>query len=370
MSNMPTPHCILRWNIVPESLRTADGEFSSSELAPGVRPPFVFPAHKQIKVRYMPFCAPGIRQKLHYLMFCGWVVAWVVAFRAKWIYCSDPLVCPAARLLSRVPGIRIIYHEHDAPGKQDGISALLISSRNVIAHRAWLNILPNERRAEQFKLETGTTRPIKCVWNCPRREELVALHRAAPAVDIWLMYHGSLVPDRLPLTILEALTILPGNVKLRIIGYETIGSAGYTKAIREKARELRILERIEFLGAVSRYKLLAYGSASDIGLSFMPMTSKDINMRTMTGASNKAFEYMASGLALLVSDLPDWIASFVDPGYALACNPADAGSIARAIGKLVANPALRRTMGDSGRKRIEEEWNYETQFAPVYEAMG
>ena len=48
----------------------------------------------------------------------------------------------------------------------------------------------------------------------------------------------------------------------------------------------------------------------------MPLTSDDVNLRTMAGASNKPFDYLARGLALLVSDLAEWKALFVDPGTA------------------------------------------------------
>ena len=46
-------------------------------------------------------------------------------------------------------------------------------------------------------------------------------------------------------------------------------------------------------------------------------------MQNMVGASNKPFDYMACGLPLLVTDLPEWTSTFVEPGYARACNPDD-----------------------------------------------
>ena len=54
-------------------------------------------------------------------------------------------------------------------------------------------------------------------------------------------------------------------------------------------------------------------------------------MLHMAGASNKPFDYMAAGLALLVSDQPDWRAMFVEPGYARACDPTDPSSIATSL---------------------------------------
>ena len=59
----------------------------------------------------------------------------------------------------------------------------------------------------------------------------------------------------------------------------------------------------------------------------MPRSTENINLRHMVGASNKAFDYMACGLPLLVTDLPEWVTAFVEPGYARACNPDDPDSI-------------------------------------------
>ena len=74
-------------------------------------------------------------------------------------------------------------------------------------------------------------------------------------------------------------------------------------------------------------------------------STDDLNIRHLTGASNKAFDYMAAGLALLVSDLPDWHAMFVAPGYALACDPADPASLKAALGWLLDHPEARRRHG-------------------------
>jgi glycosyltransferase involved in cell wall biosynthesis len=97
----------------------------------------------------------------------------------------------------------------------------------------------------------------------------------------------------------------------------------------------------------------------------MPTRSDDINLNTMTGASNKPFDYLACGLALVVSDLPDWRLMFVDPGYAVCCNPDEPSSIEHAVHALVDRPGKMRAMGELGRQRILCDWNYETQFAPI-----
>jgi len=122
---------------------------------------------------------------------------------------------------------------------------------------------------------------------------------------------------------------------------------------------------VEYLGQLSRDRLLAEAVRADIGLALLPLNPDDVNLKHMLGASNKVFDYMASGLALLVPELPDWISSFVDPGYGRSCNPADTRSLAAQLGWFAANPDNRRKMGAKGRAKIESDWNYEKAFAPV-----
>jgi spore maturation protein CgeB len=72
---------------------------------------------------------------------------------------------------------------------------------------------------------------------------------------------------------------------------------------------------------------------------------------------------------LLVSDLPDWISTFVHPGYARACNPEDADSIERELRWYLEHPAERNAMGRMCKDKIRREWNYETEFDPVLVEM-
>jgi spore maturation protein CgeB len=114
---------------------------------------------------------------------------------------------------------------------------------------------------------------------------------------------------------------------------------------------------------------LAHCAQATVGLAFMPKRSSDINMVAMTGASNKPFDYMACGLGLIVSDLPEWRTMFVKPGHAVACDPEVPASIARAIAWFVEHPREAAEMRARGRLKIMAEWNYEAQFEPVLGLM-
>jgi glycosyltransferase involved in cell wall biosynthesis len=227
--------------------------------------------------------------------------------------------------------------------------------------------LPNLQRLSRFKATAADREPTLCVWNCPRRDEVGPPRARANDVGVRLLYHGTIVPSRLPLRFLEALPDLPVN--MLVIGYETQGHPGYTFELRRYAERLGIADRLHILPGLPRYQLLGMSRQADIGLSLVPAVSDDMNMRWMTGASNKPFDYMAGGLALLVSDMPDWRQMYVAPGYGLACNPENPASVRDALRWLIEHPTQMRAMGELGRQRIAADWNYETQFGPVLDRI-
>jgi glycosyltransferase involved in cell wall biosynthesis len=325
----------------------------------------------QIRVELLRDCAGGWRNRLRYLSFLGWVVVKALSWSPNWIYASDMSVCPVAYLLSFFPSTQMIYHEHDSPAeKATGLfQRFLLFFRRLLARRA-LCILPNEQRESIFRKETRAASSC-VVWNCPTVDE-ISSQRAAPDHDsVWVMYHGSIVPQRLPLAVAYSFKLLPPEVKLRVAGYETVLNQGYVNRLRAEFRELQIEDRFEFIGSVAtRKELLAWCAKSHVGLALMPEQTSDINMLHMTGASNKPFDYLSSGMCLLVSDLPDWKGLFVDSGYGLACSASDPHSIAGALNWFVNHRDEMLRMGEAGRKKIATDWNYEKQFEGVLALMN
>ena len=337
-----------------------------------------FPSHERITVKRLPSVSSGTWQKLHYLTFVLWAMRWTLRWRPDWVYVSDPLACPAAFLLSFLPGVSALYHEHDSPApaahakEESAWMRVVRHGRRQLVQRAEVCVLPNEQRAQHFAEETEVpTSNVQCVWNCPARGE--AKPRLTPGTvedELRVLYHGSLNTARLPFSILKALSDLPERVRLEVVGYETIGSKGYLKNLEEYASRYDVLHRINIRGAIpQRAKLLGHARTCHVGLSFMPMHTDGLNMQYMAGASNKPFDYMASGLPLIVSDLPDWREMYVEPGYGLACDPRDPASIAEVLRFYVENPERRRQMGKEGHQRILGGWNYENQFRPVRERL-
>jgi len=332
-----------------------------------------FPPDERIQVRQLRFQPAGWRQKAHYAYFHLWCLLWAIRWRPTWIYASDPLSAPFAWFATVVLRIPVVFHEHDSPARaaSSGSLARFCSRMRIrCARRAALGVLPNGRRADAFAATTKCPIPPLVVWNCPRRREVAPARQRCEEGRLRLLYHGSIVQERLPVAVIEALAALPEGVSLTVVGYETVGSMGYLDTLRSRAAELGISRRLETLGTLARRELMEVCRTHDLGLSLMPLHSEDENLHAMTGASNKPFDYLACGLAVLVSQLSDWEEMFVRPGYGLSCDPSSPESIAAAVGQLYANPERTRAMGERGRRRILNDWNYERQFQPVLDILS
>ena len=227
-------------------------------------------------------------------------------------------------------------------------------------------IFPNEARAGIARDELGFSDDrLHVVWNMPRRCEL-PMREKRPDEPLLLYYHGNISPFCCR-AVIEAVRQFGGRVRLLIAGYEAPGAAGTSGGCCDMAAGPD--SPVRYLGPIPRSDLLGVAARAHVGLAVVPGDTDDINIRHLTGASNKAFDYMAAGLALLVSDLPDWRAMFVAPGYALACDPADLASMKAALGWFIDHPEARGDMGARGRARIAADWNYDTAFRRVIASL-
>ena len=330
-----------------------------------------FPEHPRIDFHLASSSAAGWLQKLHYLRFCGWALGWILRRRATWVYASDALTSPVAWLASFLPGVRVVYHEHDSPGRgpHSPFMRTLLGFRRRLLRRAVIVVAPNAERGQLIVEDAGTAIPLISVWNCPRQVEAASVTEHQPGNESWIVYQGSIVPVRVPRALIEALALVNPCVKLRVIGYETAGHIGYVGELQRLAASLGVDHRVEFIPTVPRNELLEWTDRSQIGLSLMPTRTDEVNERWMRGASNKTFEYLARAVPVLVSDLPEWQATFVASGFGLACRPDDARSIATALRWFHEHRDEARSMGERGRQQILNEWNYEKQFAPVLHLM-
>ena len=284
-------------------------------------------------------------------------------------------MCLAIQWALQVSRKRIVYHEHDSlDDNNDCKTRLIVRARNYVAKRAEICVLPNTKRANYFHVQTKCLDPPLVVWNCPSKQELDfqeknrTRDRKHSQEHLRVVYCGSLNETRVPFTYIHSLVLEP-RIELTLIGYETNGSRGFSEQFQKIARELYVDGRVKIRGQIPRHEVFQSLRDADVAIATLPLGSADMNFIGMLGASNKSFDGLSCGIPMLISDLSDWVETFVGHGVAKACDPSDASSIASALGWFADNPQETKEMGRKGRSMIDECWNYEYQFASVLKRM-
>jgi glycosyltransferase involved in cell wall biosynthesis len=121
-----------------------------------------------------------------------------------------------------------------------------------------------------------------------------------------------------------------------------------------------ISHRIQFLGEYADIPLLL--SAADFGL----LTSRE------EGFSNVILEGMSAGLAMIVTDVGGNAEAVIDEETGFVVPPRNPKAISDAILRLARDPALRQTLGDSARDRVEKTFSIDQcvkAYAELYEDL-
>jgi glycosyltransferase involved in cell wall biosynthesis len=149
-----------------------------------------------------------------------------------------------------------------------------------------------------------------------------------------IVYAGQLYPWKGVSTLVSALAELPG-AHLKIIGGLS-SEDQHTRALRQMAHDLAVLERTEFTGFVPHARVaeaMAGAAAAVVPLPDNPMA------RYFTSPL-KLYEYMAAGLPIVASDLPALREVLEHERNALLVPPEDSAALASALRRLLAEPKL------------------------------
>lgn len=144
--------------------------------------------------------------------------------------------------------------------------------------------------------------------------------------------------------LIQAMVYLSEEVKLFILG-----SGSLSKSLRQLAVELKISERVHFLGEVSQDALPSYLALAEVFCR--PSLSEGLGIAFL--------EAMAMGVAIVatkVGGIPD----FLEEGVTgLFCEVSNPESIAAAIKRLLDDSALRERIAANGRKLVREKYDWD-----------
>lgn len=184
-----------------------------------------------------------------------------------------------------------------------------------------------------------------------------------------LVYHGSLSEERGLLHCVELIrrlqTIVP-NVQLWIIG----GSRSPAFMAKLKARiEDGLTERVRLLPWMSHRKLREYLSLADIGL-FLPDLGHD---RYRRAEPVKFFEYAASAVAVIMSDVPALRSLLAIADNGVLVDPAKIDETADIVAQLLSDKTRLHRAKCNGRRVFFERFHWNAvsdRLVRLYEELA
>lgn len=167
-----------------------------------------------------------------------------------------------------------------------------------------------------------------------------------------LVFVGRLVEKKGVSYLIEAMSILASrdkNTKLKIVG-----DGPLRESLQELARELKVDDRVHFIGSVLNEEVPGYLRAAEI--SVMPSvvaTSGD-----QEGLGLVAVEALGCGCAVVASDLPAVRDTIIDGKTGLMAEPENANDLAEKIAMLLDDNQLRYRLAKVGRRHALEKFTW------------
>jgi glycosyltransferase involved in cell wall biosynthesis len=165
--------------------------------------------------------------------------------------------------------------------------------------------------------------------------------------------------------LLHAASYIVHGLGRRDVHFGLVGGGTSLEEMKAMAAELRIADYVSFTGRVPDAELLAMLNTADVCVN--PDVATEMNdISTM----NKIMEYMALGKPMVQFDLAE--GRYSAQGASLYAQRNDPLDMAAKIVELLDDPERRKTMGESGRRRVMEEleWRHEVpRLLAAYDAL-
>jgi glycosyltransferase involved in cell wall biosynthesis len=168
-----------------------------------------------------------------------------------------------------------------------------------------------------------------------------------------LIYAGGLSKIRGIREIVEAIQSVEN------IEFVTLGS-WENEAYKQLCEQADKNKKMNYIGLVKMDKVYSYLKMADIGIANLYHKPN-----YLTSLPIKAFEYMASGLPIIMSDFPYWIATFNE--CALFVNPLDPAEIKNKIEMILSDNNMRNKLAEAGKKLVLEKYTWEEESKTLVE---
>jgi glycosyltransferase involved in cell wall biosynthesis len=346
------------------------------ELAP------VAPEHRTLDgfTRRSVLPAPWVRRALptplYRLAFFASFVRAIRAQRPDVVHAHDAAMLLPGLVGARLTGARLVYDSHElatsVPYRDRAWAWFVASIERLGIRRAAFVITVSDGIADELVKRYRLRRRPVVLRNVSALDDVpggvsgggLRDHLADGGPAAIVLHQGAPAVDRGCEALIEALCHLPPEVHVVFLGS---GEPAFAAELADLARRLGVEDRVRRVESVGLGGLLAWTREADVGVALL----EDTCLNHRLALPNKLFEYIAAGVPVVVSDLPELrrIVNHYNIGW--TATPGDARAIAQAIGQALderGDPRLRENLERAG---AELRWSQESRrLTAVYEMLA
>jgi glycosyltransferase involved in cell wall biosynthesis len=288
------------------------------------------------------------------------------------VHAHDAAMLAPGRAAAR-GGAKLVYDSHElatgVPYHSRSWSGLVASVERLFVPRCDAVITVSDGIAERLQKRYGLCeRPtvVRNLPDLPPPREGDGIEKLRPALRIdaapLVVHHGAVAADRGCESLLRSLQHL-GDAHLLFLGAE----GPYVDGLRRLTAELGLGSRVHFHAPVPLADLLSYSSQADVGVTLLEDTCENHRL----ALPNKAFEYVAAGIPVVASDLPELRGLIERHGIGWSADPADPVAVAGALREAIASRDDGELRARLGRAAEELSWRRErARLLDLYERLG
>ncbi len=240
-------------------------------------------------------------------------------------------------LVSKVKGLPLVYDSHEyftgVPELQNRpfVRWVWKSIEKALFPKLKYVITVSDSIAAKYEIEYGM-RPLT-VRNCSRKTgSIIPLSRieiGVPPDHLLLVLQGTGINiSRGGEELIEAIA------KTQKVTLLIIGSGDAMADLKSKVDELKIYDRVHFIGKLPWNELMRYTKAADAGLSL----DKNNNLNYAFSLPNKLFDYLSAGIPVIAGDLPEVSKIISENNCGIIIPEVTSDKITEAINELLTNP--------------------------------
>jgi glycosyltransferase involved in cell wall biosynthesis len=290
---------------------------------------------------------------------------------AEVVVAHDLPMLPVALYAASLHGAKVAYDSHELFAEQEFSTSekrmwRALEARTIGSCDAVMAV--NASVARELTQRYGVAH-VEVVYNAERCRDLAECsHRLhdvfnlPPSAHV-LLYQGGLSRGRQ----LEAMVSAMALIQITDVHLVILGDGPLQPALQKLAATAGVQGRVHLHPAVPQSELLAWTAAADAGV--IPYQPTCLN--NLYSTPNKLFEFIAAGLPILASDLPEIRAIVAGHGIGQLADLSSPRAIAAAIDRFFSDTRQLAAWRDASRKaRCVVNWDEEgRKVVRVFESL-